>query len=227
MANNVPKLKKIGWILSGTVGLSLVLCTGAAARAPQEQEQGQQEQQDGQQDQGPPPKERPAYTPQDADRPPYSRDREMRDAPSWKDQQGQAPRRAETEQALPETLMVPAGTIVLVRINEFLSSDRNQVGDQFTAELVQPIVVNGWVVARRGEMVTGMVKAAQKAGKVKGVSQLGVELTDLTVVDGRQLPILTELWRGSGGTSHFARSGGRLFPAQGIQVKRTTSSRNA
>ena len=202
MANNVPKLKKIGWILSAAAGLSLVVCTGASARAPQEQEQGQQEQQDGQQDQGPPPKGRPAYTPQDADRPPYSRDREMRDAPSWKDDPAQAPRRAQTEKALPETLMVPAGTIVLVRINEFLSSDRNQVGDQFTAELVQPIVVNGWVVARRGEMVTGMVKAAQKAGKVKGVSQLGVELTDLTVVDGRQLPILTELWRGSGGTSH-------------------------
>ena len=84
MANNVPKLKKIGWILSAAAGLSLVLCTGAAARAPQEQEQGQQEQQDGQQDQGPPPKGRPAYTPQEADRPPYSRDREMRDAPSWK-----------------------------------------------------------------------------------------------------------------------------------------------
>ena len=105
-------------------------------------------------------------------------------------------------QALPETLTIPAGTIVMVRINEFLSSDRNQIGDQFTAELEQPIVVNGWVVARRGQVLMGQVKAAQKAGRVKGVSQLGVELTDLTVVDGRQVPILTELWKASGGTSH-------------------------
>jgi len=36
---------------------------------------------------------------------------------------------------------------------------------------------------------------------------LGVELTDLTVVDGRQLPVLTELWKGSGGTSHGQDAG--------------------
>src|SRR6266850_4246915 len=183
------KLKKVGWTLSAAAGLSLAFCVGASARARQEQEQGQQEQQgepqqqgqqDGQQDQGPEPKARPAYTPQDADRPPYSRDREMRNAPSRRDRPGQERQRAHTSQAVPETLMVPAGTIVMVRINEFLSSDRNQVGDQFTGELEQPIVVNGWVVARRGQIVTGQVMAAQKAGRVKGVSQLGVELTDLT-----------------------------------------------
>src|SRR6266481_9224125 len=212
------KLKRMGWILSATAGLSLAVCVGASARARQEQEQGQQEQQgdrqqrqqeqqDGQQDQSPEPKGRPAYTPQDADKPPYSRDREMRNAPSRKDQPAQERQRAEAGQAVPETLMVPAGTIVLVRINDFLSSDRNRVGDQFTAELEQPLVVNGWVVARRGQMVTGMVKAAQKAGRVTGVSQLGVELTDLTVVDGRQLPVLTELWKGSGGTSHGQDAG--------------------
>jgi hypothetical protein len=210
------KLKKMGWILSAAAGLSLAVCAGASARARQEQgqqeqqseqQQQQQGQQDGQQDQGPEPKARPAYTPQDADRPPYSRDREMRNAPRRKDQAAQEAPRAQTSQAVPETLMVPAGTIVMVRINEFLSSDRNQVGDQFTAELEQPIVMNGWVVARRGQTVTGQVMAAQKAGRVKGVSKLGVELTDLTVVDGRQLPILTELWKGSGGTSHGQDAG--------------------
>ena len=199
MANYPVKLKKMGWILSAAAGLSLAVCVGAAARSRQEQEQ---EQQDGQQEKGPEPKARPAYTPQDADQPPYSRDGEMRNAPTWKDQPAQERQPAEAGHAVPETLIVPTGTIVLVRINEFLSSDRNRVGDQFTAELAQPIVVNGWVVARRGQMVTGKVLAAQKAGRVTGVSQLGVELTDLTVVDGRPLPILTELWKGSGGTSH-------------------------
>lgn len=204
------KLKSMGWILSATAGLSFAVCVGASARARQEQEQGQevqQQQQGDQQDQGPEPKARPTYTPQDADKPPYSRDREMRSVPKWKDPAAQEGQRAQTSQAVPETLMVPAGTILLVRINEFLSSDRNQLGDQFTAELEQPIVVNGWVVARRGQIVTGQVKAAHKAGRVKGVSQLGVELTDLTVVDGRQLPILTELWKGSGGTSHGQDAG--------------------
>jgi hypothetical protein len=92
--------------------------------------------------------------------------------------------------------------VLLIRTNDFLSSDHSHVGDPFTAVLDQPVVVGGWVVARRGQTVVGKVKAAQKAGRIKGTSQLGLELTDLTVVDGTQAPILTELWRGSGGTSH-------------------------
>jgi hypothetical protein len=91
-----------------------------------------------------------------------------------------------------------------VRINEYLSSDRNQVGDRVTATLQEPIVVSGWVVARRGQTLTGQVEAVQKAGRVKGTSQLGIELTDLTLVDGQQRPILTQLWKGSGGTTHGA-----------------------
>jgi hypothetical protein len=104
----------------------------------------------------------------------------------------------------PATLTIPAGTVLSVRINEYLSSDRNQVGDRVTATLQQPVVVNGYVVARRGQMLVGQVEAAQKAGRVSGTSQLGIELTDLTVADGQSRPILTELWKGSGGTSHGA-----------------------
>jgi hypothetical protein len=91
-----------------------------------------------------------------------------------------------------------------MRTNEPLSSDHSQVGDQFTGTLQQPIVVNGWAVARRGQVVMGQVKSAKKAGRVTGTSQLGVELTDMTLVDGQQAPILTELWKASGGTSHGA-----------------------
>jgi hypothetical protein len=106
----------------------------------------------------------------------------------------------------PALLTIPAGTVLIIRMNGPLSSDRNQVGDPFTGVLEQPIVVNGWVVARRGQTVGGQVKSVKKAGRVKGVSELGVELTDVALVDGQQAPILTELWKGSGGTSHGANA---------------------
>jgi hypothetical protein len=104
----------------------------------------------------------------------------------------------------PATLTIPAGTVLSVRVNEYLSSDRNQVGDRVTAALQQPVVVNGYVVARRGQMLVGQVEAAEKAGRVKGTSQLGIELTDITTADGQSRPILTELWKASGGTTHGA-----------------------
>jgi hypothetical protein len=104
-------------------------------------------------------------------------------------------------QPLPPSLTLPAGTIVTVRVSQLLSSDHNMVGDGFTAELQKPLVVDGWVVARRGQTVLGRVAVAQKAGRVKGTSQLGVELGNLVLVDGQQLPIRTRLQQVSAGTS--------------------------
>ena len=105
---------------------------------------------------------------------------------------------------VPGNITIPGGKVIFIRLNQPLSSDHSHPGEGFTATLDQPIVVNGWVVARRGETVVGAVTSAQKAGRVKGVSQLGLELTELTVVDGQQLPLSTELWNGSAGTSHGA-----------------------
>ncbi len=188
MVNCPVKLRSFGSISRVTAALALAACLGSGAYA---QEQQGQQRGDQQQTQDAPPK--PTYAPQDADKPPYSHDGPIQNAPDA----SPPPARS-----VPGTLTVPAGTILLIRINEYLSSDHNQIGDHFTAVLENPLVVNGWVVARRGQVLEGQVKEARKAGRIKGTSELGVELTDLTVVDGRQVPILTELWKGSGGTSH-------------------------
>jgi hypothetical protein len=105
-------------------------------------------------------------------------------------------------QAVPPTITLPAGTMIPVRLTEWLSSDKNQSGDQFSATLEQPLVANGWVVAVRGQIVTGRVAQAKKAGRVSGVSQLGVELSELTLVDGQVLAVRTQLLQSSAGTSN-------------------------
>jgi hypothetical protein len=102
---------------------------------------------------------------------------------------------------VPPTLTVPAGTTITIRTSQYLSSDQNHAGDAFSAELQQPVVVHGWVLARRGQTVLGRVAVAKKAGRIKGQSQLGVELTQLVLVDGQQLPIRTQLMQTSGGTT--------------------------
>jgi hypothetical protein len=170
-----------------TGAIALVFCLSAGTYA-----QGQQQADRQQQSQEPPVK--PTYAPQDADKPPYTHDnRSVQNAPE------PAP---QPSQPVPGSLTVPAGTILVIRTTDFLSSDKNQAGDPFTAVLDQPLIVNGWVVARRGQVLVGKVKDAKKAGRIKGTSELEVELTDITIVDGRQVPILTELWKASGGTSH-------------------------
>jgi hypothetical protein len=217
---------------SATLALSLsglaVAQQPQQEQPPQSQEQSQQQsQQQGQQANRPrqssqpqPTQDQPAppmpaqqgtNRAQDNNRPPISRDQVPQNPGEYGQQNPPSPNRPPSANSPidqyappPALLTIPAGTVLIMRINEPLSSDHNQIGDQFTGVLEQPIVVNGWVVARRGQTVVGQVKSVKKAGRVKGVSQLGVELTDMTIVDGQQAPILTELWKGSAGTSHGA-----------------------
>jgi len=106
-----------------------------------------------------------------------------------------------SEQPVPSTLTLPVGTLITVRTTQWVSSDRNRPGDAFTTVLEQPVVARGWVLARRGQVVVGRVVVAQEAGRVQGVSELAVELTELVLVDGQQVPVRTHLMTGSGDTS--------------------------
>jgi hypothetical protein len=96
---------------------------------------------------------------------------------------------------------VKPGAFVTVRLNQGLSSDRNHAGDAFAATLVKPLIVDGVVVANRGQTIGGQVVEAQKAGRVSGVSHLKVQLTEVTLADGQPLPIQTQLFNRNGPTS--------------------------
>ncbi|HLJ45151.1 MAG TPA: hypothetical protein VKU01_04050 [Bryobacteraceae bacterium] len=101
----------------------------------------------------------------------------------------------------PSDLTIPAGNWVTVRIGQPLSSDHNQPGDVFMGTLAEPIVVNGFVVARRGQQVSGRVASVDKGGRVKGTSSLGVEITEIGLADGQQVPVHTRLIERRAGTS--------------------------
>ncbi len=159
-----------------------------AAPAPQDQQdQATPPPPQNQQDQsGPPPPQDQGSGPQNQAPPP---------APPPQDRRVPPP-------LVPETLTIPVGTIVQVRTTDWLSSDRNHVGDPFIATLAQPVIVDGWVVMRRGQTITGEVTDAKRAGRVKGVSKLQLDLKQLTLVDGQLVPVQTSLLNASAGTSN-------------------------
>jgi len=103
--------------------------------------------------------------------------------------------------SIPATLTVSPGTYITVRVNGWLSSDKNQPGDAFTATLAEPVIVNGVVVARRGQTVGGVITEAKKAGHVEGTSRLGLKLTDMTTVDGQKVNLQTSMMARAGNTS--------------------------
>ena len=125
----------------------------------------------------------------------------------------QSTRRPNAPQLIPDSLTVPGGTYFTIRTTQPLSSNQNHPGDQFTATLVNPIIANGRVVADRGQIVAGRVVESQKAGKVKGQSKLAITLTDLTLVDGSQIPFHAQLTGFTGGTSYGRDTGTIVGPA--------------
>ncbi len=115
--------------------------------------------------------------------------------------QGPGPAQGPAYGPPPAQLTIAPGTFVTIRLNQVLSSDHNQQGDAFTATLVKPLVVDGIVVANRGQTILGSVSEAKKAGLVHGTSRLGLELTDLTLADGHQMPVHTSFVSRNGPTS--------------------------
>jgi hypothetical protein len=94
-----------------------------------------------------------------------------------------------------------AGTLLLVRIGETLSSTRNQAGDTFLATLTQPLVVDGWVIAERGARVEGRVLDATQAGRAKGASHIEISIVRLATSDGQYVRVRTEPFVKAGASS--------------------------
>src|ERR1035437_7497444 len=116
-------------------------------------------------------------------------------------QRNDRPPAAVPHYGLPSALTIKPGTFVTVRVEQELSSDRNQQGDVFNASLAQSIVVDGVVVAQRGQTVMGRVAEAMKAGRAQGTSRLALQLIGLTLADGTQANVQSQLVNRNGQTS--------------------------
>jgi hypothetical protein len=99
---------------------------------------------------------------------------------------------------------VPAGTRILIRTIDSIDSSQQKAGYRFTASLETSLQADNMVVARRGTRVYGVLATASSAGRMKGSSELGLELTEI-VINGTSYPLLTSSYeiegKGEGGNT--------------------------
>jgi hypothetical protein len=93
---------------------------------------------------------------------------------------------------LPAELILKPGTYITARIGQALSTDHNRVGDNFTAHLTQPVIADGIVVAQRNQTVYGRIAGIEKQSS-SHPSQIALEITSITLADGTQLPVHSQL----------------------------------
>jgi hypothetical protein len=105
-----------------------------------------------------------------------------------------------------QRITVPAGTRILIRTVDPIDSSKQKAGYRFTANLETNLQADNVVVARRGTPVYGVLATASSAGKMKGSSELGLELTDI-VINGNSYPLMSSTYEieGKGEGSNTAK----------------------
>jgi BON domain-containing protein len=111
----------------------------------------------------------------------------------------------------PQPIVVPAGTVITVRVGQALSSKTSQTGQTFLATLAQPVTVGGRTAFPSGATMSGTVVSAKTKGKFKGQGELDLALTSITL-KGQTLSIQTAVLEntinGKGKRTAIATGGG-------------------
>ena len=111
-----------------------------------------------------------------------------------------APAAAPPPPPKPTSVIVPAGTSLLVRMLDSLDTSKTQTGQLFTATLETSLVANDVIVARKGTTVYGKVTKSSNAGRMAGKSELQLELSNI-VINGAAVPISTSGFQQKGSSS--------------------------
>jgi uncharacterized protein YcfJ len=82
-----------------------------------------------------------------------------------------------------KTVIIPASTVIPIRMGETLDSATTQSNTVFHGTLASNLIVDGMIAARAGSAVTGRVITAKDATHFSGSSELSIELTRIDTVD--------------------------------------------
>ncbi len=82
-----------------------------------------------------------------------------------------------------ETLTLPAGSTLYVRLITTLSTRTNENGDPFSGKVIEPIIYDGVEVVPAGSTLEGRVAFVKQPGRVKGVGEMRLVAEIITTPD--------------------------------------------
>jgi hypothetical protein len=83
--------------------------------------------------------------------------------------------------AAARSLVVPAGTVLTVRLGQSVGSKISTAGQTFTATLASAVSVDGKIAIPAGAAASGTVVDAKPLGRFKGGASLRLRLTSITI----------------------------------------------
>lgn len=146
--------------------------------------------------------------PSNAANPSTSADESAQNAPAAASAPAQPP--------APAPIVVEAGKLITVSLDQSISTKDNSSGDRFEASLAEPLTVDGRTIAPIGARATGTIVESRSAGRVKGGALLALTLDGITI-HGQKYSIETsefeEAGKGRGKRTVIGGGGGAAFGA--------------
>lgn len=97
-----------------------------------------------------------------------------------------------------DSVMLPAGTQIQVKLDQSIATNRSTSGDPFEATVAAPILVDGKTVIPMNAPVKGRIVSVRESGRLAGVARMRLELKSVEV-NGKEYDLHT---------SDFSRRGG-------------------
>jgi hypothetical protein len=83
----------------------------------------------------------------------------------------------------PQTVMVPAGTVLNVRLSQGIDVDSTQSGATFKGRVDDPIMIDGRVVIPREAAAVIQVASVKQSGTLKGSDRIALKLNSISFGD--------------------------------------------
>jgi hypothetical protein len=97
----------------------------------------------------------------------------------------------------PRVVSIPVGTLIDIQMIDSIDSSKNQAGEKFLATVATPIRVEDETIVPKGTDVYLALVQAKSAGKIKGQSELHVEL-DHMELNGKSYPMRSSVVQQTG-----------------------------
>jgi hypothetical protein len=98
-----------------------------------------------------------------------------------------------------ETVVVPPGTLLHVKLQTTITSKTNKVGDKFQGLVSQDVMSGKDVIVPQGSLVTGHVAYIKHSGRIKAKAQMRVVLDSILTPDDQKIQLSSTLEDSKGG----------------------------
>jgi hypothetical protein len=96
-------------------------------------------------------------------------------------------------------LVIPADTVIYVRLKQPLRAADAEAGQDFPAVLDKPLLEENQVIAPQGSEIAGKVVAARQSGRLHTAGYVRIRLSSIAI-NGKQFPLTTNSVIAAGGS---------------------------